>query len=108
MRAAPNLGDEYVRDFEAVFTDLAKTYDTLFYPFFLEGVAAQAKYALRDGVHPNEAGVNAIVTGNHAQGRRADRARARKARVMTLAVTGRIPSLWSAGRNYRPAFVTLE
>ena len=63
MRAAPNLGGEYVREFEAVFADLAKAHDVVFYPFFLDGVATQAKLALRDGIHPNEAGVETIVKG---------------------------------------------
>jgi len=63
MRAAPNLGADYGRDFEAIFADLAKEYDVLFYPFFLDGVATQAKFALRDGMHPNAAGVDAIVNG---------------------------------------------
>jgi acyl-CoA thioesterase-1 len=63
MRAAPNMGADYVRDFEAIFADLAKKYDVVFYPFFLDGVATQAKLALRDGMHPNAAGVDAIVDG---------------------------------------------
>lgn len=63
MRAAPNLGAAYVRDFEAIFDDLAKKYDVVFYPFFLDGVATQAKLALRDGMHPNAAGVDMIVSG---------------------------------------------
>jgi acyl-CoA thioesterase-1 len=63
MRAAPNLGAEYGRAFETVFADLATKHDVVFYPFFLDGVAAQAKLMLRDGVHPNAGGVDAIVTG---------------------------------------------
>jgi acyl-CoA thioesterase-1 len=63
MRAAPNMGADYVRDFEAIFADLANKYDVVFYPFFLDGVATQAKLALRDGMHPNAAGVEAIVEG---------------------------------------------
>jgi acyl-CoA thioesterase-1 len=63
MRAAPNMGADYARDFESIFTDLAAKYDVVFYPFFLDGVAAQAKLALRDGVHPNGAGVDIIVAG---------------------------------------------
>lgn len=63
MRAAPNLGADYVRNFESIFDDLAKKYDVVFYPFFLDGVATQAKLALRDGMHPNAAGVDAIVAG---------------------------------------------
>ena len=63
MRAAPNLGAEYVRGFESIFEDLARKYDVVFYPFFLDGVATQAKLALRDGLHPNPAGVDVIVAG---------------------------------------------
>jgi acyl-CoA thioesterase-1 len=63
MRAAPNLGADYGRNFELIFDDLAKKYDTVYYPFFLDGVATQAKFALRDGLHPNAAGVDAIVAG---------------------------------------------
>ncbi|MFZ5690897.1 MAG: arylesterase [Pseudomonadota bacterium] len=63
MRAAPNMGAEYAAAFESIFTDLASKYDVVFYPFFLEGVAAQAQLALRDGVHPNGAGVETIVKG---------------------------------------------
>ncbi len=63
MRAAPNLGTEYAQAFEKLFADLAAKYDVVFYPFFLDGVAAQAKLALRDGMHPNAEGVKGIVTG---------------------------------------------
>lgn len=63
MRAAPNMGADYAQAFESIFTDLAAKYDVVFYPFFLDGVAAQAKLALRDGMHPNAAGVETIVGG---------------------------------------------
>jgi acyl-CoA thioesterase-1 len=63
MRAAPNMGADYVREFEAIFPALAKKYDVVFYPFFLDGVAADPSLALRDGVHPNGAGVQKIVDG---------------------------------------------
>jgi acyl-CoA thioesterase-1 len=52
-----------VREFEAIFPALAQKYDVVFYPFFLEGVAADPRLALRDGVHPNGAGVQIIVDG---------------------------------------------
>jgi acyl-CoA thioesterase-1 len=63
MRAAPNLGTEYGHAFEKLFADLAAKYDVVFYPFFLDGIAAQTKLALRDGMHPNADGVKGIVTG---------------------------------------------
>ncbi len=61
MRAAPNLGPDYGRDFEAIYSDLAARYDLLLYPFFLDGVAAEAKLNQGDGLHPTAAGVDAIV-----------------------------------------------
>jgi acyl-CoA thioesterase-1 len=63
MRAAPNLGAEYGQAFENIFPELAAKYDVVFYPFFLDGIAAQTKLALRDGMHPNAEGVKGIVTG---------------------------------------------
>jgi acyl-CoA thioesterase I len=61
MRAAPNLGPDYGRDFDAIYPDLAARNDLLFYPFFLDGVATDAKLNQRDGLHPSAAGVDAIV-----------------------------------------------
>ncbi len=62
MMAPPNLGREYSDEFNAVFPDLAAEYDTLFYPFFLDGVAADASLNQGDGMHPTGAGVDVIVT----------------------------------------------
>src|SRR5262245_22683210 len=61
MRAAPNLGADYGREFEAIYTELAAKNGLLLYPFFLDGVAAQAGLNQRDGLHPTAAGVDAIV-----------------------------------------------
>jgi acyl-CoA thioesterase-1 len=63
MRAAPNLGAEYVSQFDRMFPELAKTHGVLFYPFFLDGVAAQASLNQSDGIHPSAAGVDKIVAG---------------------------------------------
>ena len=63
MRAAPNLGPDFVREFEAIYPDLADRHGVLFYPFFLDGVAAQGKLNQRDGAHPSAAGVDRIVAG---------------------------------------------
>lgn len=61
MQAPPNLGAAYAQDFNAVFTDLAD--GLIFYPFFLDGIAADRTLNQRDGVHPTSAGVDAIVKG---------------------------------------------
>jgi len=61
MRAASNLGNDYGRAFEALYSDLAGRYDLLLYPFFLDGVAGEAGLNQSDGLHPTAAGVDAIV-----------------------------------------------
>ena len=62
MRAAPNLGADYGQAFDRIYPELASTHDVLFYPFFLDGVAAESAFNQRDGLHPNAAGVDQIVT----------------------------------------------
>jgi acyl-CoA thioesterase-1 len=61
MRAAPNLGPDYGREFAAVYTALAKAYDVQLYPFFLDGVAGDPKLNQPDGLHPTAEGVEVIV-----------------------------------------------
>lgn len=61
MRAAPNLGSSYAKAFEGIYPDLAAAFGVPLYPFFLDGVAADPKLLQPDGLHPNAAGVNAIV-----------------------------------------------
>ena len=61
MHAPPNLGEAYGKEFDAVFASLAKTYDVVYYPFFLDGVALQPALNQADGLHPNAEGVDIIV-----------------------------------------------
>ena len=61
MQAAPNLGKEYGKAFNAIYPDLAAQYDMLLYPFFLDGVAGSAGLNQPDGIHPTAAGVDLIV-----------------------------------------------
>ena len=61
MRAPRNMGPDYARDFDAIYPALASTHPVVFYPFFLDGVAADPKLNQGDGMHPNAAGVDAIV-----------------------------------------------
>jgi acyl-CoA thioesterase I len=63
MRAAPNLGADYARAFDAIYPELAAANDLLLYPFFLEGIVSDAKLNQDDGLHPTEAGVAVIVKG---------------------------------------------
>ncbi len=61
MLAPPNLGREYGDAFKAVFPRLAERHGVVFYPFFLDGVAAQPEFNQADGIHPNPAGIRVIV-----------------------------------------------
>lgn len=61
MRAPPNLGRDYAEEFDGIFPALAAQHDVPFYPFFLDGVAAQPELNQADGIHPNAKGVAVIV-----------------------------------------------
>jgi acyl-CoA thioesterase I len=61
MYAPPNMGADYVRAFNRIYSELAANHGALLYPFFLEGVAADEKLNQRDGIHPTAAGVDIIV-----------------------------------------------
>jgi acyl-CoA thioesterase-1 len=61
MKAPPNWGEEYQRDFERIYPELAEAHGVPLYPFFLEGVAMDAQLNQQDGLHPNERGVAAMV-----------------------------------------------
>ena len=62
MAAPRNLGPEYRQAFDPIYARLAARHGALLYPFFLDGVAADPGLNQADGLHPNEAGVDAIVT----------------------------------------------
>ena|SRR5438105_3995936 len=61
MRAPRNLGPDYVERFDAIYPKLAQAYNVLYYPFFLDGVAAQSDLNQEDGMHPSAKGVDIIV-----------------------------------------------
>lgn len=63
MRSPRNLGADYNEAFDQIYPNLAKRYDLLFYPFFLEGVAAEPSLNQADGIHPNAEGIRLIVKG---------------------------------------------
>ena len=63
MRAPPNMGREFGGKFDTIYPQLAEKHGVLLYPFFLDGVAAQAEFNQGDGIHPNTQGVAVIVAG---------------------------------------------
>lgn len=63
MRSPRNLGADYNEAFDQIYPNLAKRYDLFFYPFFLDGVAAEPSLNQADGIHPNAEGIRLIVKG---------------------------------------------
>lgn len=61
MIAPPNMGEAYGDAFNPIYADLAATYDAVYYPFFLDGVAGERDLNLDDGIHPTAEGIALIV-----------------------------------------------
>lgn len=60
--AAPTeVGGGYARDFNAVFTSLAKAHGVPLYPNLIDGVARRRDLNQPDGIHPNAQGVQVIT-----------------------------------------------
>jgi acyl-CoA thioesterase I len=57
----PNYGPEYIRQFEAMYRDLAARYKVKLIPFLLEGVGGHADLMQRDGLHPNAEGARIVA-----------------------------------------------
>ncbi|MFN7936218.1 MAG: arylesterase [Bryobacteraceae bacterium] len=58
-----NYGEQYIRDFDRIYPDLAKKHAVPRLPFLLEGVALNPKLMQRDALHPTAEGCE-IVAGN--------------------------------------------
>lgn len=63
MLASGTYGKAYVDRFNAIYPELAQAYGVPLYPFFLDGVATDARLNQGDGIHPNAQGVQRIVEG---------------------------------------------
>jgi len=61
MRAPPNLGAAYVRDFDGLYPDLAEEYGAALVPFFLEAVWDKPALIQGDRIHPTAEGIAAMV-----------------------------------------------
>jgi acyl-CoA thioesterase-1 len=61
MLAPRNLGATYAAAFDPIFAEVAQRHGALLYPFFLDGVAMDAKLVQPDGLHPTAEGVEVIV-----------------------------------------------
>lgn len=61
MLAPRNLGEDYGKAFDPIYPALAVAHGVIFYPFILDGVAANAALNQGDGIHPTAVGVDVIV-----------------------------------------------
>ncbi len=61
MKAPPNYGDKFPKDYEKVFSRVASEKKIPFIPFLLEGVAGDPSLNQADGIHPNDKGYEKIV-----------------------------------------------
>jgi acyl-CoA thioesterase-1 len=63
IKAPPEIGRDYAREFNAVFPSLARSRHVALYPDLLAGVERQPGLKQADGLHPNAAGVRRIAKG---------------------------------------------
>ena len=63
MVAPSFLGPRYVREFNAIYPELARKHGAALYPFFLAGVAGKAAMNLADRMHPNATGIARMAAG---------------------------------------------
>lgn len=61
MKMPPNMGEEYQRQFQNVFADLARTNRALLIPFLLEDVGGRPELNQGDRIHPTAAGHRIIA-----------------------------------------------
>jgi acyl-CoA thioesterase-1 len=62
MKAPPNYGEKFPKDFESSFVKVKDKYKPAFVPFLLEGVAGKTELNQADGIHPNEKGYEQILS----------------------------------------------
>lgn len=55
IRIPPNYGPRYVRQFTAVYPQLADKHDIMLWPFFMDSIAINSDLMMADGIHPNVA-----------------------------------------------------
>jgi acyl-CoA thioesterase-1 len=61
MRVPTNYGDRYGAEFARLFAEVAARRKAALMPFFLDGVAADARLNQADGIHPTAAGYRIIA-----------------------------------------------
>lgn len=66
MLAAPNLGAEYVGEFNRIYPELARKYDAELVPFFLQSIIDKPELRQADRIHPTRQGIEELVAATAA------------------------------------------
>ncbi|MXP14633.1 arylesterase [Altererythrobacter confluentis] len=61
MRAPPNLGADFVREFDGAYPALARQYGAALVPFFIEPVFDRPELIQPDRIHPTAEGIEVLV-----------------------------------------------
>lgn len=61
MKSFRNLGGIFGSAYDKMYKGIAKDFDAVYYPFFLDGIAFDTAFNQDDGIHPNMRGVAEIV-----------------------------------------------
>ena len=61
MRAPPNMGEAFVREFDGIYSGLAQRYRAALVPFFLAPVYDKPELIQQDRIHPTAGGIEALV-----------------------------------------------
>ncbi|MDE1918537.1 MAG: arylesterase [Sphingomonadales bacterium] len=61
MMAAPNMGADYAKAFDAIYPDLARQHHAALVPFFMAPINGKPGMQLPDHIHPTPEGVEAMV-----------------------------------------------
>ena len=61
MKSATNMGPIFSRNFDKIYTEVAREHNVPLYPFFLQDVAMKSDLNLADGMHPNQKGIAVMV-----------------------------------------------
>lgn len=61
MLAAPNLGGDYTKEFNAIYPAMAKKHKAALVPFFLQALIDKPELVQADRIHPTAAGIDLLV-----------------------------------------------
>ncbi len=64
MMMTPNLGPEYLQQFDSLYPKLAAKYHVTLTPFMLRDVFGHAQLMSQDGIHPDAAGYAQVAKRN--------------------------------------------